>query len=321
MAKLAEIATHNARRKAATPKPAAAAPPPAPAKEEKQPRSRLTEVTADMAMKWLESNTNNRDVQDRKVAQYAREMAAGGWLLSDQAISFSEVQPDGKRVLLNGQHRLFALIEAAEICATEKRALPAINSFVIYDLPMESQQVMDIGLFRNTADRYTLRGDMGKVHKREIGVARAMVSHHKANTWTDEEGRQFLLQHRDAVDFAAKNIKPGIRGVSSVAVCGAVARAYYHFERSELERFCRILTTAMPEGGAAEGVVFMLREHLNKKAGMGGFGRADAYGRTQRALLAFQRGEKPAKLHALDKEQFPIPGEPEWRRAVKAGKK
>jgi hypothetical protein len=266
--------------------------------EKKQaPRAKLVTVTPEIAVEWLERNKNNRDVRDRVVERYAREMRTGGWGLSDQAISFSVEDEKGERVLLNGQHRLFAIVEAN---------VP-IQSFVVWDLPHESQQIMDIGCFRTADERFTLRGDMGRVSKRELAVARVMAGK-GSGAFTIAEEREFLVKHRAAVQFAEANIKPGIRGISSVAVLAVVARAYYHAEREELERFCRILCTNIPEG---EGVkpVFLLRRLLTDSANTGGKGRLDSYQRTERALSAFIKGESLVKLVATDREMFPLPEE------------
>lgn len=65
-------------------------------------------VTPAMATKWLEEgNTHNRKVRDSVVMRYAADMKAGRWKQTHQGIAFN-----GDGTLLDGQHRLFAIIEA-----------------------------------------------------------------------------------------------------------------------------------------------------------------------------------------------------------------
>lgn len=63
-------------------------------------------ITPDQAAKLLEHNTENRHVRDNRVSLYASEMKAGRWLLTGEPIIMNG------NVLLNGQHRLRACIEA-----------------------------------------------------------------------------------------------------------------------------------------------------------------------------------------------------------------
>jgi hypothetical protein len=68
----------------------------------------VVKITPAMAKKWLKKNTHNfRPVTRATVLKYADTMKKGKWVVSDTAISFD---PDGN--LVNGQHRLNAVIEA-----------------------------------------------------------------------------------------------------------------------------------------------------------------------------------------------------------------
>ncbi len=62
-------------------------------------------VTPKMATEWLEANTHNRPVSDKKVRDYATAMREGKWMLNGETIIF-----DKNGVLADGQHRLWACI-------------------------------------------------------------------------------------------------------------------------------------------------------------------------------------------------------------------
>lgn len=55
------------------------------------------------AERWLKANKRNRKLRRGPVLAYARDMAAGNWRLTGEAIKFA---PDG--TLLDGQHLLGA---------------------------------------------------------------------------------------------------------------------------------------------------------------------------------------------------------------------
>ena len=65
-------------------------------------------ITPKQAEKYLEENIeNNRPILDRHVAVLARDMKAGNWVQNGETIKFN-----GTGALLDGQHRLWACIEA-----------------------------------------------------------------------------------------------------------------------------------------------------------------------------------------------------------------
>jgi hypothetical protein len=101
-------------------------------------------VSPDIAKQWLENNTRNRNLRRSRVEAYARDMASGRWRFNGDPIRFAV---DG--TLLDGQHRLQALIDAGA----------TIQFLVIWGLPVEAQDTMDIGAHRTMADALSLRGE------------------------------------------------------------------------------------------------------------------------------------------------------------------
>lgn len=70
-------------------------------------KARWVLVTPEMAEKFLEKNSQNRDVNRAGVERYKREMLAGRFAVSHQCIAL-----DRAGVLIDGQHRLTAIIES-----------------------------------------------------------------------------------------------------------------------------------------------------------------------------------------------------------------
>ena len=68
---------------------------------------RVETITPEIAKTYLTRNVNNRKPSNKTVSIYAREMKMGKWQLTHQGLAFDE---NGD--LLDGQHRLWAVVEA-----------------------------------------------------------------------------------------------------------------------------------------------------------------------------------------------------------------
>lgn len=89
------------------------------------------------AAAWLKANRLNRPVRAAHVTFLAREMTDGQWMMNGQAIIISENED-----VLDGQHRLLAVIESGE----------TIRSLVIYGVKREAFKTIDTGIVRTAAD-------------------------------------------------------------------------------------------------------------------------------------------------------------------------
>lgn len=77
---------------------------------------KMMTVSPEMARDWLRFNTGNREIQKNHIAMIKRDILNSNWMMNAQPICFTEnpQAPDMGRAprLLNGQHRLHAIIEA-----------------------------------------------------------------------------------------------------------------------------------------------------------------------------------------------------------------
>jgi hypothetical protein len=97
-----------------------------------------------MATRWLdEHNTHNRDLSQFRVDEYTREMLSGRWHFNGEPIQF-----DRNGVLLNGQHRLWAVIQS----------LTTQTFLVVRGLEPSTQITMDQGTRRRPADQLQVAG-------------------------------------------------------------------------------------------------------------------------------------------------------------------
>lgn len=104
---------------------------------------KIEKVTPAKAATFLKGNDSNRTIRKNAVKRYARDMKAGNWLESGDPIRFN-----GDGTLLDGQHRLSAIIESG---------MPQ-KMIVIRGLDKKSMLAMDTGAKRTFADVLKLQG-------------------------------------------------------------------------------------------------------------------------------------------------------------------
>lgn len=186
-----------------------------------KPTSSVVFVTPEIAERWLTKNTRNRKLRDGDVRSYTRDMAAGNWLFTGEAVKFAT---DG--ALLDGQHRLTAIIKSGA----------TVPMLVIRNVPTEAQSVMDTGRKRTAADDLTIAGEinttlLAATARLALGVAADLPDpgRHEA---THSEIKQFIAEHpelRGACDFA--------RQVARRSDCPPAVVAYTYWRLSEIDAF------------------------------------------------------------------------------------
>jgi len=113
-------------------------------------------ITPAEATNWLRCNEHNRPVRKNHVIFLANEIRAGNWQVNGQPI----VIADNEQVL-DGQHRLLAIIEAG---------IP-IKTLVVYGITEQAFSTIDTGAVRSSADALYLHFD-----ERPIGIVKAVAS-------------------------------------------------------------------------------------------------------------------------------------------------
>ncbi len=100
-------------------------------------KSSLILVTPEIAAEMLSNNANNRPLRKGHVKRLADAILQGEWKVSPQPISIG-----GSGRLLDGQHRLTAIVEAGQ----------AIQLMVCYGVEDSVFDVLDIGAKRSYSD-------------------------------------------------------------------------------------------------------------------------------------------------------------------------
>jgi len=163
-------------------------------------------VTPELAKQLLEKNNHNRPISEKRVNYYARQIEGGDWKLNGESII---VAKDGS--LLDGQHRLLAIIEAG---------VP-IQALIVRNVDREAFATIDGGSVRTIADIYSIEGEE---HPKTLAAAARYLDNLIAGRGAKsdrgrlapEHARRIIRDHpglRSSVWFVTL-IRPRFRGVS-----------------------------------------------------------------------------------------------------------
>lgn len=104
-------------------------------------------ITVEVAQKYLGANNGNRNIRAGHVHEMARDIAAGRWISTGDSIKF-----DYNGRLIDGQHRLLAVIEAGQ----------PIGTLVARNLQPEARSVVDTNARRSAGDALKFNGFTGQ---------------------------------------------------------------------------------------------------------------------------------------------------------------
>jgi hypothetical protein len=210
---------------------------------------RIESIDAARAEAYLRHNTRNRRVMPAHVTSIARDIVAGRWMLNAQPICFAR---DG--LLLNGQHRLMAVILADGVIEVPViRGLPPAAE-ATYDLHAKRSPEFGTAL-ESFGDRALVSAMANLLWRRELRPPGAR--HTKA---TASEIKAIVADHPRLLELRSFGRKMVDHGRASVMGYGA-----YAIERSDPQRgpeFLRALESGadLPAGHP----ILMLRRQLQR---------------------------------------------------------
>lgn len=281
--------------------------------------ARVEFITPEKAKEYLLTQENNRNINDKRVADYANRMGRGEWKLG-QPITFDEWG-----CLIDGQHRLKAIIRYGE----------PVEFSVLTGLPSESKAVFDIGQQRNARQIAKLMN----IDKPQLGQRFAVInnaffgSRFKAKNKTAEKNRNALNilsavrgvhspqtlveleeKYSDGIDFAirAPGTKEQLNVVGKSALIQSVFfRAYYNENHQRLREFIDVYYTGMCSS-RDDYAALSLRNYIastkqgTKKVSYGESGRVEIYKKAEMAVVSFLQNKVVGQLRASEYEEFPL---------------
>jgi hypothetical protein len=104
-------------------------------------------ITPEMAVAWLDSNSENRNLKLGHVDHLGRQMLQGQFFLTHQGMAFTGDKVAPGR-LIDGQHRLFAIAQTGY----------SVWQWVFWNVPEDSFSAIDGGISRTFIDRWGQEG-------------------------------------------------------------------------------------------------------------------------------------------------------------------
>lgn len=253
------------------------------------PRAEWALVTPARAEEWLGKNLNNRNRRTQHVARIIRDMKNGNFLISGDTIKFDW---DGR--LIDGQHRLAAIIESGQ----------SAWILIVRDLDPKVQGVLDANAKRSAYDALGFNG---------VTESRIVISAMAQIAFTRESGKmthsldtgQFSATNSEVVDWFVQNpdaewaSKFGIRISKLIgSTPSATAYAAMIFSRLSIEDCIEFFESAaeMRTTGDGDPRLTLLRTLERDRRNRGRLTNATQLSYLFRAWNAWREGRKISKL-------------------------
>ncbi len=234
-----------------------------------EPQYEVIEITPEVAEQLLGKNTHNRNLRKSHVSEYAEAMRTGNWLFDGTPF---RIGVNG--VLLDGQHRLHAIIESG---TTQK-------GVILRGLDPVSQFVTDTGSKRSFADALTLSGEKDATNI--ASVATALFVWDKGGSAARSARGGIGVPSSASAEYRARNIAPSIpqllsyfqlhaeeiRGATALArnvrksvplttkVAGLTYAVFSRIDQDDADDFFSLLQTG--ENLSAKDPILILRNRL-----------------------------------------------------------
>jgi hypothetical protein len=271
-----------------------------------EPKVELAEITPTKAHELLGMNTHNRDVRPNRVEELAGAITRGEWKVNGDAIRISATG-----VILDGQHRLLAVIKADK----------PIESFVITGLADDTQSTMDQARRRTFADSLKLDGETD--YNGLASVTRVVWNWNKFKV---PSGQNIQITPTIAQLYDTLAAHPGIRdatikahrlsykppGLTRAQVGGLAYVFSLHTSVENVDAFFESITSG---AGLEEGDPrLLLRRRLERDLAAGsGTAKLHSLAKAALTVKAFNAWMSGKKIHQLkwsiggaDPERFPL---------------
>lgn len=177
------------------------------------------EMTPDIAKELLAINTNNRRIKKERILAYGRSMSRGQWQFTGDAIRVAQ-KDTGEHIIVDGQHRLLACVEAN---------VP-FETMLFTNLDYSVFSVIDRGVCRTNGDLLSVSG---VANGTTVGALVRPIIASDAGLNPLQHGTMILVTGEDIVSFVKDNevlvqwaLRLGIKGATGV---GGIKSAWAMF--------------------------------------------------------------------------------------------
>lgn len=251
-------------------------------------------ITPTIAAEMLKHNTLNRHLNMGHVEKLARDMKKGWWRENGEPICF-----DTRGRLINGQHRLHAIIKSSKSF-----------EFVVVTVSPENGDIYDVGNKRNAADIMKLSCDETMIpfaDSTTCAVSRKLLFYNGVSKPTTTEVILNIKRNIECFEFLKtsglySNSKAGKRQakVANATVSASCLSAYQSgYNEETLRRFIGVLIKGIATTEAEMGVLPLRDFIISTTTTKGGKAlEKDYYMKVQQGLYNFERGLLPTRAVA-----------------------
>lgn len=224
----------------------------------------MVTITPDLAKDLLTLNTDNRPLKNNVLQKYTFDMKEGRWQFTGDIIQISKT---GK--LLNGQHRLWAIINSGKSQQFHVQAGLEESSF----------ENMDVGKNRTAADALAVKGwdnyttlsgllrivmqyKRDKIKQVTLGSSSVkQISIHEITEFAETQNKQLLKECATAASTFFKRFR-----VLSSSSYGAFLYIFSLKSREDAFEFFDMVTTGDNISSESRSSIFLLRQKLINSA-------------------------------------------------------
>lgn len=245
-------------------------------------KTKVIDLTPEIAKKYIAINTGNRRVSPELVSSYAEDMKKGRWHTNGEPIILSN------DTLISGQHRCLAVIKSG----VTLKDIIVVNT--------DDPEMIDTGRPRSAADLYGI----STYHSAMIAINIKMAT--KKKTVSKALVFEKYKEWKNECDYVYSLIYARNSKLRKASLAGAVLAAYLcGYPEDLLERFCKVLTsgeTTSPN----DKIIIALRDSILLTNSLSGETQKKLYLKTQAALKIYAEGRTVAKLFALSEPYYKI---------------
>lgn len=259
-------------------------------------------ISPEQAKILLEQNTQNRPLNLPHVRTLAKQMLSGQWRFTGDPI---QIGTSGR--VLNGQHRLYAIIESGT----------SQEMFIMYNIPDESFSVMDTGRNRQASDVLAIAGFSDP--RVAAATARMLINYQRMFAVATGQAKKGSnpITHQDILDFMnSVDLRPHINKAMSwyktQSIYSKAEYAFFYFILGKIDDSKAIQFINAVSSGAMlepESPMYVLRKKLlDSKINKVPTGAAERFAITIKAWNLFRTGKTLKMLYFNpDREEIPTP--------------
>ena len=276
-------------------------------------------ITPDIAADILKRNTSNRKISARYVKKYAEEMTSGNWQKNYEPIVISKT---GR--LLNGQHRLLAILESGQ----------SVEIYVVRDAD-DNVTIFDRGRNRTEFNELQLSG-VDIANKKTIAIAKLFLSMLGVNSGVETSAKYVMffatfkkhLQKLNNITTGSNGKKGSVNPRSAYFELGYILAIDNGVDIETIQAFIEVFKTGYSPRGELDSAAITARNQftegnlrdLRGRTYGGGFNyRTNATCILMIAIEDFNKGVIRKKKYNLEKiKRTPFIKYPKYKEMVQS---